>query len=231
MRIHRVVPLAVLSWTSLVGDVARAEVSPRPSLAATEQDASTPIAIATNVPWSWDNLSFGLSVYVGLSPRVALRANVASYTPHALNAFREFASAGDGPGIWNHGRTTDAGLGILSYVRTGGEVGYWNGVGLEAGLLFRNRDMLVNEYPDPFDSSEDIATRTGTNAVLARVLVAPSVALRRHLFVSLGAGVSVGYEVGHETRSVGDMMRSSERVSQVVVEGEIYVRLGLAFEL
>ena len=89
-------------------------------LASATAHAGERLAVATNLPIRWDK-SFGGSLYVGVSNKLAVRANVATYDDLRLAGI--FNTGYDGS---TDGRTTDLGAGVVYYPRR-----LWDGLTLE----------------------------------------------------------------------------------------------------
>jgi hypothetical protein len=182
-----------------------------------------PIAIGMNLPLRWfEGASIGGSFYIGVSKRLAIRANVASwkYSDDAAATVASFLG-GEIEGSMD-GRITDVGAGLVHYSNK-----LWDGFTLEGGLLHRSKDISVR---DEFATPEYVATDTTTYAV--RALAGWSWLIGDHLFVAVAFGASVGREIGSETTGVMDgpsMKLTTKDVSRWDVAPEGYIRIGGGF--
>lgn len=194
---------------------------------------SRPIAIAVNPPlrWAFDEArAFGLSAYAGVTSHHAIRVNFARYQ-FVGNWAKKLAYAlvaPEGEGESDEGRVTDVGASWMYFPRR-----LWSGPSLEAGLLFRRYDTyVVDEYPADGEP-EIIGTNTSTYA--ARALVGWSWLIKNHVFISIAAGVSAGYELGRETTAPDAddprEMRVTGDVRRIDITGETFIRLGGAFDI
>jgi hypothetical protein len=187
--------------------------------------AEPEVAIGVNLPTGWkDANSVAGSLSVGVTERLAIRANVASWTYHgsmfadavagALQVENE-ASTG--------GRITDVGAGVVHY---GNRV--WDGFMVEAGLLRRAKDISTE---DEFAAPEYVATRTTTYS--ARALVGYSWLVADHFFVAFALGMSGGHEAGSETTRMNSYgaPETTRSVSRWDATPEGYLRIGGAFSL
>jgi hypothetical protein len=96
-----------------------------------------PVMIATNLPLLWGNrFSVAGSLYVGVSQRHAIRANVASYANHGHYLPDFIAGAAGGDGFSHSGRIADIGISWVYYPRR-----LWDGFLIEVGALRRARDV------------------------------------------------------------------------------------------
>lgn len=205
---------------------ARAEQPSDPEPGRASAASHVPVALGTNLPFLWkDGDTLAASLYVGVSERGAIRANVASYKSHepvATDAIGAILFDSDGSEASHSGRTTDVGIGWVYYPRS-----LWDGFLFEAGALRRARDVSVH---DSNRTPERVTTTTTVYA--ARALIGWSWLLGRHVFVATGFGLSVGHESGAEIFETDyNHMTTRGSVSRIDVTGEAYLRMGAAFEL
>jgi hypothetical protein len=199
---------------------ARAETSAAPPQGvAKPSDIEHPIAIAVSSPLGWLGGSFGGSVYVALDRHHALRGNVAFFENSGGLALIAAIEAGVGHSA--SGRIRDAGAAWVWYPRR-----LWDGFTFEAGVLVRERN--TRREPE-FD---DI-TRIASTTYAARAQLGWSWQLGARAFVSIAAGLSAGRETGTETIVPGDFggdvtMKTTRQLDRMQVDGEGYLRLGLA---
>lgn len=220
--------LAFLS-SSALADTTQTDAPAKPSVATgAAAQAKLPVAIGVNVPILWkDAESIAGSLYVGLTKRLALRGNVASYDYHggmftAAGALTSILSGGDSEADYD-GRITDVGVGAVLYSNK-----MWDGFTVEAGLLRRATDIEVS---DDFADEAYVATTTTTYA--ARALVGYSWLIGDHFFVAFALGMSGGHESGTETARMESHSQSpltTRSVSRWDAVGEGYLRIGGAFD-
>jgi hypothetical protein len=213
-----------VSWVMVgVAGAARAEDprAPAPSPAAVAVPRS--VAIGSNLPLLWkDGDTIAGSLYVNVSDRHAIRANVASYGNHGPILKDTLAGLAGGDSISYHGRITDLGLSWIYYPRR-----VWQGLLLEAGALRRAREVRS------FDSDRAFASISKRSTVHAgRAMVGWSWLLYGHCFIAAAAGLSVGWESGTEvSRHDYDDVMKTDRVARPEVTGEAYLRVGAVFDL
>jgi hypothetical protein len=189
--------------------------SPRAARSAQDLTPVVPIALAVNAPWAWRHDSIGGSIYAGVTPHWAVRANFAKY-----DAEESLPAQLLGSGPYHHGGIFDLGLGGVWYPRR-----LWDGFTIEAGALMRHRDFRVT--PDDLSSRPDLAIRSETFA--ARAMVGWSWLVARVVCLSVGVGASAGLEHGKETVLPEKGMPTVRQVDRMQVDFETYARFGFAF--
>lgn len=204
-----------LSWLAVLVVVTALAVPARAEPAGTADSAGRRFALGVSSPTGWLRRSFGASVYIGTGAHHAVRANFARYDaeellPLLVAGFERYPRTGD---------IVDLGLGWVWYSR-----GLWDGAMFEAGALRRERDVRV--HPDTGGNDKD-TTRSVTYA--GRVTVGWSWLFARRVFIAVAAGVSVGYESGHETSESDFKMPVTTSIDRFRVDPEVYLRFGLAF--
>lgn len=184
------------------------------------------VAVGVNPPSSWlDGHAIGASLYVGISERHAIRANVAryDYSNDALDTFSVIAGADAVPS--HSGHTTDLGLSLVYHPRR-----LWRGFTWEIGALRRARDHRIQRVEE--DRADPMVFATRTTEYAGRGMIGWSWLMFNHAFVAISGGLSVGHESGTETTGrVGDAMPMQTKVSRLVHEFEGMARLGVAFDL
>jgi hypothetical protein len=232
MQVFRVLCVSCVVFGAI--EDARAEDPPAPPPAAApvaapvaapapEVSARHSMALGTNLPLLWkDGDTVAGSLYVSLSDRHAIRANVASYANHGAIAKDILSGIAGGESPSYHGRITDLGLAWVFYPRR-----VWEGFLFEAGALRRARDV------GSFDGDATFAAVDKTTTVYAgRAMVGWSWRLYRYVFVAAAAGVSVGWESGDEvSRTDYDDRMIHKHISRADVTGEGYLRIGTVFDL
>ena len=189
-------------------------------------EVTVPVAIGVNVPLGWmDGSSIAGSLYVGLTKRLALRGNVASYdySGGMLNGVGAAIVQADDEAS-THGRITDIGVGVVHYGNR-----LWDGFTVEAGLLRRGQDISSQ---DELATPAYVATDTTTYSV--RGLVGYSWLIKDHFFVSFALGMSGGHESGTETTKMdtySSAPSTTKSVSRWEATPEGYLRIGGAFDL
>ncbi len=187
--------------------------------------------LAVNSPPSWalseypggPSLAKAASAYVGFGRHQALRLNVASYEvdPYAtlaVNAFFGLIQAD--LACSRSGHADDVGAGWMYFLRE-----RWKGPSIEVGVLGRRRSV----YDCGTDNGIDITDMTTTSTTLAvRALVGSNILAWGHVYLSVAAGGSAGYEWGAQ---VDDGARSTtmSRVHRADFEPELFGRVGWAF--
>jgi hypothetical protein len=174
-------------------------------------------AIAVSSPLGWLTKSFAASAYVALDRHHALRGNVAFYPntggPLAIVARLE-------GGTSHSGRFRDAGAAWVWYPRRA-----WDGFTFEAGVLARERNTRrAAEFDD--------ITKVASITYAGRAMIGWSWLFRDRVFLSIAAGLSVGRETGTETITPDDgsaTMTTTRPLDRMQVDGEAYLRIGLAF--
>jgi hypothetical protein len=217
MRLLRLTPLIVAALAS-------------PAVAG---DKHVDLAIGVNPPLRWTSDeagSIGISAYAGITNHHAIRANFARYkfagnwAWHLASLFTCLECVDE----TNEGHVTDIGVSWMYFPRQ-----LWSGASLEAGLLRRGNDTYVVEYYPGAGNPEVIDTNTSTYA--ARALVGWSWLVKNHVFISIAAGLSAGYESGRETTAPSSDhpmdMRVTRDVRRLDVTGETFIRLGGAFDI
>ena len=194
--------------------------------AAATAESRVHVAVGVNHPPSWlDGSAFGASLYVGISERHALRANVARYKYHndPLDTVSVIAGAEAQPSHTGH--TTDVGISLVYHPRR-----LWRGFTWEIGVLRRARDHRIERVED--DDVDPVVMATMTTEYAGRGMIGWSWLMFDHVFVAISGGLSVGHESGTETtvRSEGAMPVET-RVSRLVHEFEGMARFGVAFDL
>ncbi|HSR98724.1 MAG TPA: hypothetical protein VLM79_16825 [Kofleriaceae bacterium] len=223
MRVHCLSLALALSIGVGTGSASADEPGSSPDVSAVSSRRS--LAISTNLPLMWkDAASIAGSVYVGVSRRHAIRANVASYKNSVSGAAGDAIVGllgGEGEASFT-GRTTDVGLSWIFYPDR-----VWSGWTLELGALRRARDIAVN---DDNRTPQRVATDTTTYAV--RAMVGWTWLIQQRVFIAAGAGLSVGRETGTETTSSDfDRMTTRTSVARRDVTAEGYLRFGVAFDI
>jgi hypothetical protein len=213
--------LAMFSATALADTGLQTDAPAKPS-----GETTVPVAIGVNVPLGWkDASSIAGSLYVGVSKRLALRGNVASYDYHGgmLNDVGAAIVQADDEAS-TKGRITDVGVGVVHYGNR-----LWDGFTVEAGLLRRSKDI---SSADEFATPAYVATETATYS--ARALVGYSWLIHDHFFVSFALGMSGGHESGTETTKMDTYTSApstTRSVSRWDASPEGYLRIGGAFDL
>jgi hypothetical protein len=180
------------------------------------EDRSIRFALGVSSPFGWKHLeSFGASAYVGLGEHHALRATFTRDHPEDLLTL--IATGFEGTPY--AGRVLDAGLGWVWYPDR-----LWDGLMLEAGALRRQREVVSAGEFAPV-----ITTQTVTYA--GRGMIGWSWRVAGPLFIAVAAGISMGFESGVETiePDFPFAMATTNRVARLQVDGEAYLRIGLAF--
>jgi len=187
----------------------RREVPPVPGL---------PAALGVNTPLGWYQGSYGGSLSIGLSPHLAIRANVA-YRGHR-DLLEELANGVAGGEVPSYsGRVIDYGAGLVWYPRR-----RWEGFMLEAGALLRDRAIRT--------SYEFEVVKNWTTTLSGRGMIGWSWRLGP-AFVAAAVGFSAGYEVGREAvtpESFQSMPSTTRDLARLQVDGEAYLRIGFVFE-
>lgn len=213
--------LALLASTARADELAATDA--KPASVVTTTTAAPRFAFAANLPIGWvDAKSIGASAYVGVSDRVAIRLNVASYKYGGWKTQEIIGGllSGDGPDGSIGGRITDVGVGIVHYSR-----GLWDGFTVEAGALRRARDTFSR---DAYASDEFVDTDTATYA--GRALFGWSFLIKNRVFIAAAAGVSAGLESGSEVvQKTSGAMMTTRPVDRADVSLEGYLRVGGAF--
>lgn len=169
------------------------------------------VALATNNPIMWvADDDIGVSAYVGVTRSIALRANLATYSIRSI-VTRAIDECG------SDGRYTDESLGAQWYWKQ-----RFDGVFVEGDVLRRSNP--AEDYACEVDQTHTHSTWWG-----GRVLVGYTATLYRHLFVSIGAGISIGRETGHEvTTSLVDAETMLTHVDRAAAAPEWFFRIGAA---
>lgn len=177
-----------------------------------------PVAVGVSSPIGWPYGTFGASLYVGVGHHVAVRGNLAWYENQG-SFLEDVASAASGGEVPSYsGSFRDTGIAAIWYPRR-----LWNGPMLEAGVLQRARDT---GYQAEFE--DGIKTTTTTYA--GRAMVGWSWLIGQHVFVAVAIGASAGKESGQETLIPDNptKMPTTRSVHRTQVDGEAYLRIGLA---
>ncbi|MBA3464205.1 MAG: hypothetical protein H0T46_29895 [Deltaproteobacteria bacterium] len=220
--------LALVSTTAFADSTTQTDAPAKPSIAtATRAEAKLPIAIGVNLPLRWkDGESIGGSLYVGLTKRLALRGNVASYEYvggmfTAAGAVASLLNGGDSE-AYHGGRITDVGVGLVLYSNK-----MWDGFTVEAGLLRRATNISTSD-----DYADEAYVATDSTTYAARALVGYSWLVGEHFFVAFALGMSGGHESGTQTARMESHSQSpltTRSVSRWEASPEGYVRIGGAF--
>lgn len=181
------------------------------------------VAVGVNHPLSWlDGNAFGASLYVGISERHAIRANVAhyKYSGPVGDTIAVIAGAEELPSYTGH--TTDMGISLVYHPRR-----LWRGFTWEIGVLRRARDHRIDD-----DNADPVVIATTTTEYAGRGMIGWSWLMFDHVFLAISGGLSVGREAGTETteRTEGAMAVQT-KVSRLVHEFEGMARIGVAFDL
>lgn len=187
-------------------------------------DEGVKIAVGVNPWFRWAHAgAIGISAYAGITDHQAIRANFATYEYEGPSSEILAAVAMEGEGLYM-GRIVDVGVGWMYFPRR-----LWSGPSLEAGLLRRARDTYSrNEYDEPQVADTKTASYCG------RALVGWSWLFADHVFISIAAGLSVGYETGRETTGTVEGpsdMDVTRDVGRSDVSGELFLRFGGALGL
>lgn len=197
------------------------------ALSAPARADELPLAIGVNPPTSWLRTpSVGVSAYAGITPHQAIRANVARYTFSAeigsgSPSDRELSDWFFADGAFSGGNT-DMGLGWMYFPRR-----LWSGPSLEAGVLRRARANYLWR-----DTDEPNIVRTESTTYAGRALVGWSWLIKKHVFISIAAGASFGFESGHETTAEHefDPWMTSD-IARMRISAETLMRIGGAFSI
>jgi hypothetical protein len=179
--------------------------------------SEAPVLVGVNTPIGWFRHSPGASVYVGISPHHAIRANFAYY--HHYRMLQDLASIKSGvEGVSYSGRVIDYGAAWVWYPGR-----RWQGFMLEAGTLLRDRAIR--------DGYEDKVVKNWTLTLAGRGLIGWTWRIGS-AFVAAAVGLSAGYETGREQvtpETLQSMPPVTSRISRLQVDGEAYMRIGFAF--
>lgn len=177
-----------------------------------------PVAFGLNNPIGWYRGAIGASLYVGLSQHLAIRANFSRYGHYEM--LEDVASAvGGGDGVSYRGRVIDYGVGLVHY-----STRRWEGFMLEAGVLLRDRAIRDRDF------FEERVVKNWTLTYAARGMIGWSWRIGP-AFVAAAVGLSAGHEWGREAvtpETFPPMPTVTSRVSRRQVDGEAYLRIGLA---
>jgi hypothetical protein len=173
-------------------------------------------ALGVNTPVGWIIGSIGASMYVGLSPHLAIRANFAYYGNE--NSLEELVNITSDREV-HKGRLIDYGAGLVWYPRR-----RWQGLMLEAGALLRDR-AIRNAYD--FDVVKNwTLTYAGRGMIGWSWRIGPA-------FISAAVGLSAGYEVGRETVKreffSAPMPATTRQLARLQVDAETTLRIGFVF--
>ena len=184
------------------------------------------IAVGVNPPTSWpDGNAIGASLYVGISERHAIRANVARYKYRRPpgESISVLLGAEELPSYSGH--TTDLGISLVYHPRR-----LWRGFTWEIGVLRRARDHRIERIEE--EDADPVALATRTTEYAGRGMIGWSWLMFDHVFLAISGGLSVGHESGTETTGrSADAMPVQTKVSRLVHEFEGMARLGVAFDL
>ncbi|MFT3691876.1 MAG: hypothetical protein QM831_01960 [Kofleriaceae bacterium] len=201
-------------------------------------DESAPhVALAANNPLYWsdsdshsDDHDIAVSAYVGVTQTVAIRASFSTYTisPRWVQGIGECNT---------NGRFNDESIGVQWYVL--GLARDWDRARALARRfdgLFVEGDVLRRANPNEDDGCEaiDEMADVQTHSVWygGRALVGYTItplALHRNFFLSIGAGVSIGGETGHETTTPAFGGPSTTvHIDRAAVAPEWLFRIGVA---
>jgi hypothetical protein len=189
--------------------------------------AEVPVAIGVNPPTSWLRTpSVGVSVYAGITTHQAIRVNVARYTfspevGYGSPSDRDLSNWFFVEGLFSGGNT-DIGVGWMYFPRR-----LWSGPSLEAGVLRRARANYMFR-----DTDEPNIVNTESATYASRALVGWSWLIKKHVFISIAAGASVGYERGREETAEYEFDPSmTSDVARMRISAETLMRLGGAFSI
>jgi hypothetical protein len=187
----------------------RASAVPAPRVPAHLGSYGLAFALATNLPVVGTH-SLAASAYLGLNRHHVLRANIAAYDNFQWSFDSEASVSGD---------FFDLGVGWAWYQRR-----RWDGFSVEVGPLLRLRDTRVL---DSNAAAWDQATRSTYYAM--RGMLGWSWRIFDVAFVSVGVGMSSGYESG--TLTTKDIYNQTRirRVKRSSGDAEGYLRFGLTF--
>lgn len=195
------------------------------ALSAPARADETPVAIGVNLPAAWVvTKGVAVSGYAGVTKHFAVRANLATYA-NTIDTAAGLTMALLRADQEDHyeGRVYDVGAAWMYFPRR-----LWKGASLEAGLLWRYRDVRRwNEEVIP----QLVETRTATYG--GRVLAGRSWMIGSHVFISFAGGLSVGYEIGRETIGRLDPMEGqmTTDVGRIRVSSELFLRVGGIFSI
>jgi hypothetical protein len=166
-------------------------------------------ALATNLPVVGTH-SLAASVYLGLNRHHVLRANVAAYDNFNWSFDSEASFSGD---------FFDVGVGWAWYQRR-----RWDGFSIEVGPLLRLRDTRVL---DSNTADWDQTTRSTYYAM--RGMLGWTWRIFDVAFVSVGVGMSSGYESGTLTSTDIHSQTRIRRLRGSSGDAEGYLRFGITF--
>lgn len=225
VRLQVLVVLAVLPILAGSAPVHAETVAPGPAetvvpgpAVRTKESLFGPVALGVNTPVGWLTGSFAASLYVGLGRHHAVRGNFARYQDLGITAEAVIQTVQFRGSPSHSGDFTDFGISWVWYPRR-----LWQGFMVEAGALRRDRDTKIRQEAD-----DTIETRS--TAYAGRAMIGWSWLVRRHLFIALGAGASMGYESGHETITPDKIqpMPTTQAIGRTRIDGEAYLRIGFA---
>jgi hypothetical protein len=217
----RVAALALLVLPTL----AAADPVDTPAVSA-HATAEHRFALAVNQPFGWSEGNIGVSAYAGVTPHVAIRANLAKYSAAERGSIADIIGVltdGDGGDASYRGGWFDVGVGAVWYPRA-----LWSGFMMEAGILRRREHThMDDDFADPQVVDRHITTYAG------RVLGGWSWLIKDRAFIGLAVGYSYGRATGSEATGSSDVLQPQMTVVRPVSEGvgsaEGYLRFGVAF--
>lgn len=215
----RAVVVTVTLSSLLVTAAARAQPAPEanePTVSAARPEIG--VSLSFNIPIMWLGDAFGASISWGWG-RQALRLNVATYVPWAGGGAAALFGAEDEES--SDGGVTDVGIGWMFYPRR-----LWSGATIELGGIGRFRD--TSSSPDDADPAR---SQTHTMTIAGRGLVGWSWLFGDHVYLSVAAGLSVGYETGTERAETAPDRMTTSDIGRVAVAPEGFMRLGFAWDL
>jgi hypothetical protein len=176
-------------------------------------------ALATNPPLRWVGLAaIAASGYVAVSPRSAVRANVAVYDYDANLAVAVISQFVEDPARRTYdGRIVDVGVGWTYFPRT-----LCDGATFEVGVLRRAAKTHLEDAQIVDRNVRTYATRA---------LVGWSWLIRDRVFIAIALGGSEGYTYGREStaRESPQMDPKTRQVAAWDAALEGYFRVGFAF--
>ena len=218
---RRILSLALVLGSSTA--LANTPAAPVHDLARTESTKNT-AAIGVNMPLAWLDQSVGLTLYVGVTKRTALRFNAAYVDTWGdlLLAATEAETEG-APGHESYRRTLDLGVGYQFHVSE-----RFRGLSFEIGALYRERDRQRARHPWDIDYLQ-----SETKTIAARPMLGYTWR-GSQVFMSIALGASFGYQRGVETDAKEvytmtgtELVESSSRIRGVTSELEAYWRFGV----
>ena len=192
-----------------VSELPPASVTPAP--AVLEKPTGPSVALSVNPPSSWMlGSAIAGTMSIGVGKHNAVRLNGAWY-----KATMGLMDEGD-----IDGGTTDISIGWQVFPRR-----VYDGISFEADLVYRRYGAFVAEdSAAPRDDHQDDLDRIAVRGQIAyTVRMHPS-------FVSVGAGLSYGYEYGTEVAMPWDEPTRTYDISRMKLSPEGYVRIGVVID-